>query len=323
MECLRKAEEKSKESENRMPSIVEAGALAVATTVKPHSLTSNNDITPIASFPKECLIEESFYRLPVSQKPPRRVNTVIQHNLERNRLLVLMILFATSGFVMWNGEEWRALWVKKKKEKEEDEKDEKTLLDLLKSDYKKGYEFYQKKLAPSQEKFAKEYDQKLKGIGFYEKDKLLPSFSVDNFKSILDTLSEWRTSLKPYLRPFFFFDDLTLIEMLWKLYVIKKNKKFLDRGSTDQFNFELDDSNCDMAKHILSFMQEFSREYPKFSNSNDYVEFKEEYNVFLRETNNWSISWDADGIGQNYVIPPSDVKLNVLTLWEKEMGWKK
>jgi len=127
MECLRKAEEKSKESENRMPSIVEAGALAVATTVKPHSLTSNNDITPIASFPKECLIEESFYRLPVSQKPPRRVNTVIQHNLERNRLLVLMILFATSGFVMWNGEEWRALWEKKKKEKEEDEKEEKML----------------------------------------------------------------------------------------------------------------------------------------------------------------------------------------------------
>merc|ERR1719376_1333913 len=125
MECLRKAEEKSKESENRMPSIVEAGALAVATTVKPHSLTSNNDITPIASFPKECLIEESFYRLPVSQKPPRRVNTVIQHNLERNRLLVMVILFAASGFVMWNGEEWRALWEKKEKEEDEKEEDEK------------------------------------------------------------------------------------------------------------------------------------------------------------------------------------------------------
>jgi len=128
MEFMRKAEAKSKESKDRMPNIVEAGALAAATTVKPHSLTSNNDITPVASFYNKDLIEEPFFNIPVPKMPPRRVNT-IQHNL--NISLGLMILLATSGFVMWNGEELRASWEKKKEKEKEKRLSEKSYLNAI------------------------------------------------------------------------------------------------------------------------------------------------------------------------------------------------
>jgi len=100
MEVLRKVETKFK---NRKPGLVKAGALAAATTVKDHSLTSNYDIK-LSNYDEE---PRRYFPLPVPPKRPSRpVNTNIQHNL--NISLVLMILFATSGLLLWNGEKLTA-----------------------------------------------------------------------------------------------------------------------------------------------------------------------------------------------------------------------
>jgi len=98
-------EAKSKESKNRMPSIVEAGALAAATTVKPHGRTSNNGITPIASFLKEDFNGEKPYcSLHVPEITPR-VNTNIQHKLIIPSVLIPSVLIPILAFIWFNSYE--------------------------------------------------------------------------------------------------------------------------------------------------------------------------------------------------------------------------
>jgi len=276
MECLRKMEAKSNGSENRMPSIVEAGALAVATTVKDHSLTSKNNI-------------ESFH---YDKKPrgvpkmPSPVNTNIQHNL--NRTLVLMILFATSGFVIWNGEKWRPLYKKSAEEEEE-----KMLSYLFKNYYSTGLDIYTKEITASS-MFA-QYTQEISR--FLENSSTewsLKILSVDEFKSLLDTISKMRKSLKPHLRPYHFFEILFLMEQVYQSYV----HEGICTG--------------DLWKIIYEHMQEFSIDYPQFSNSKYYVEFKEKYNIFVKVVmiqNNVTVN-----------VKQNDMNLSVLTLWEENIG---
>jgi len=275
-------EAKSNGSENRMPSIVEAGALAVATTVKDHSLTSKNNI-------------ESFH---YDKKPrgvpkmPSPVNTNIQHNL--NRTLVLMILFATSGFVIWNGEKRRALY--------KISAEEKRLSYLLHNDYSRGLALYIKEVGA---KFYNESREK------HEKFQL--DYSLENFTSILDTLSKWRKSVKSYVRPFLFFDSLRLIELAWRDYVFQEVVPYVgdDNSLMIESYFKLDDLKCDqsneqsvfgsaVAKNIHKYMQEFFDQCPK-SSSNNYVQLKEKY-------------FDIFGFAEK------DYPRSVLTFWEKKIG---
>jgi len=93
MECLRKGEEKS---ENRRSIIVEAGALAVAANVEHLSLTSKNNIASI----EQVRCEE----FPSSKITNMTSPVYIQDKW--NRSFVLMILLATSGFLVWNGVKW-------------------------------------------------------------------------------------------------------------------------------------------------------------------------------------------------------------------------
>jgi len=95
MECLRKGEEKS---ENRRSIIVEAGALAVAANVEHLSLTSKNNIASI----EQVRCEE----FPSSKITNMTSPVYIQDKW--NRSFVLMILLATSGFLVWNGVKWTA-----------------------------------------------------------------------------------------------------------------------------------------------------------------------------------------------------------------------
>merc|ERR1711967_162948 len=97
MDVLRKKEAKSK---NRMPGLVKAGALAMATTVKPHNPTS--DRSPSSNDKGvEKLIEKHQTMAPPVESPIRpRMNTNI-----RPLLIVpstfLSILFAIFVFKMW------------------------------------------------------------------------------------------------------------------------------------------------------------------------------------------------------------------------------
>jgi len=285
MECLRKMEAKSNGSENRMPSIVEAGALAVATTVKDHSLTSKNNI-------------ESFH---YDKKPrgvpkmPSPVNTNIQHNL--NRTLVLMILFATSGFVIWNGENRRALY---KKSAEEEEEEEKMLSSLFHDDNPTWCELYIKERDKNE--YRKDVLKKWGELRIKDRDEL----SLDEFLKLLDDLldaftKEWK-SAKPYYRPFHFFNSLCSINQLWKIYVEKD--EIPGETSTDESKSVLDDvaKNIHGAKRIYGYMQKFSKKYPEFSNN--YAQFKANYLDILQLDEKW--------------YPRS-----ILTLWEKKMRVKK
>jgi len=306
MECLRKAGEESKESNDRMPTIVEAGALAVATTVKPHGLTSNNDITtPIASFPKEDFIgEEPYSSLPVPNMSSPG-NTNIQHKL--NRSLLLMILFATSGFVMWNGKKLRALH-KKRKEKEDivfkwngkehrlspihhDEHDivfkwngnERSLSSILVEDKANLRSLKKFRLCFWYSLYSGEL--KKKGDGEFSKyrDPLMTNFSLDHLSTVLDSYSKLCKSVKPYFRPYAFFHSLTTIESLWFRYVggcckhrgmQKKLKKLEDQFGKPQ---SLTDEEKGVFRgRILEYMKEFSNVYSEFSTD----KFKEEYFIW-------------------------------------------
>jgi len=283
MECLHKMEAKSNGSENRMPSIVEAGALAVATTVKDHSLTSKNNI-------------ESFH---YDKKPrgvpkmPSPVNTNIQHNL--NRTLVLMILFATSGFVIWNGENRRALYKKSAEEEEE-----KMLSSLFHDDNPTWCELYIKERDKNE--YRKDVLKKWGELRIKDRDEL----SLDEFLKLLDDLldaftKEWE-SAKTYYRPFHFFNSLCSINQLWKIYVEKD--EIPGETSTDESKSVLDDvaKNIHGAKRIYGYMQKFSKKYPEFSNN--YAQFKANYLDILQLDEKW--------------YPRS-----ILTLWEKKMRVKK
>jgi len=288
MECLRKIEAKSKKSKNRMPSIVESGALAAATTVKPHSLTSNNSITPIASFPEEGLIKE-FYHLPVPKMPPRRGNINIQDNL--NRSLILMILFATCGFVMWNGEEWRASWEKKKKKEKEDE--ERRLSDCF------------RKNPPQWDALYDQYIEKNKDYKAFE--NLVDKLTNDNcnwssfiwqLNKLIDTFTTMLNSVNSYYRPFFFFDSLSIIEE------VLRDHKDIHSDLTGK----LDDSNSEVKGIIHKYMPEFS--------AKDYAEFKETY---YKEKDPLSTLWKD-------VEPLRDEKedaTRILTSWAEKIGMKK
>jgi len=113
MEFLRKVEA---ESEDRMSVIVEAGALAIVSNVEPvpiskYDIPSNNESS-------HCEAGEglSIIPLPPSPKMPSRGNT--NNQLKLIKSLVLMTLFATSGFVMWKGVKWRPLHEEKMSERE-------------------------------------------------------------------------------------------------------------------------------------------------------------------------------------------------------------
>jgi len=307
MECLRKVEAKSKNRMSRMSVIVEAGALAIVPNVKHHSLTSKDDITFIE--------EEPPCPVPKMRSP---VNTNIQHTLIRS--LVLMALFANIGLVMWDGEKCRASY-KKSGEEEEEKIEEKVLSYLFKNYYSIGVILYREE-DKTAKKIHEQYWQKLGEYGFQviDDNRFLQkgNLSVDFFKSLLDIFSKWRNSLKPHVRPYSFFDSLKSIETFWKIYVIEK--KYSGVTSIDELNFELDDSNCDVAKIIHNYMLEFSKEYPKFSNSKDYVEFERKYNIFRNDHINVKrITKDM----YQYDAKQNDLKLNILTLWEKKIGEKK
>jgi len=109
MEFTRIVDAQSKESNNGMPSIVEAGALAVATTVEHHSLTSKCDITSPnnESFHYEEGEKSLIEPMPLFPQIPKRPssgNTNIQDIWIKS--VVMMVLVATSGFLMWNGKKW-------------------------------------------------------------------------------------------------------------------------------------------------------------------------------------------------------------------------
>jgi len=313
MEFLRKAGEKS---EDRMSVIVEAGALALVSNVSPLSPTSNNDNASTEPSHKKGFIEEPRCSLPVP-KMSSHVNTNIQHKLIKS--LVLMILFATGGFVMWNGEEWKASY--KKRAEEEEKKKEEERVSSRRSQYNEVLRVH---FNGEGSPFYQEYYKKFDKLGEENYD-----FSVNEIKLLLDSLREWRDSIESECRPDFFFDSLIDVELVWKLYV--KNK-FPGVASIDESNYELDDSICDVAKIILDYMQEFSKEYPKFSNSKDYVEFKKKYNYSKRDLDVMRLHKIPCVVEQNseeqsgkkpIFVKQNDFKLDVLTFWEKKIGVKK
>jgi len=141
-------------------------------------------------------------------------------------------------------------------------------------------------------------------------------FAVDDFKSLLDSLSKWRKSFESrHLQQLIFFDFLLFVELLWKIYV--KTKKFPGEASIDESKFKLDVSNCDVAKIILDYMQEFSSDFPDFADPLAYEEFKKEYG----KCSDWK-PMSGDVIPTDVI--PNRKNLNVLTFWEKRVGvvWK-
>jgi len=300
-----------------MSVIAEAGALAIVPKVKDHSLTSKDDITSPSneSFHYEKGEGSLIGPMPLSSEIPKMPspgNTNIQHKL--NRTLVLMILFATSGFAIWNGEKWRALYKKsaeeEEKEKEEDVEGWRLLYTFhRRNDYLLNAHWAKSDSTAKQQFYQDMFKMSLE-LAYKKKD-----FAVDDFKSLLDSLSKWRKSFEGrHLQQLIFFIFLLFVELLWKIYV--KRKKFPGEASIDESKFELDVSNCDVAKIILDYMQEFSSDFPDFADSTKYVEYKKEYD----QCSDWK-PMPGDVIPTDLI--PNRKNLNVLTLWEKKIGVKK
>jgi len=200
MECLRKAGEKSKESKNRMPSIFEAVALAVATTVKPHSLTHNTDGNKTNISNAKAI--------------------TLTHLLERD-------------------------------------------IEKIKSFYGKG-EWIQSSNDPP---WLTRYDQVVtecpdnKNLYELQEGFSFKNFLLEDFLSILDAITKVLTQCDPYFKPYFFIDNLRIIQKT--LCTITKE----------------DDRYDPIFSKAVQYMKVFSELHPDFLK--DFDGFQEQYNIWI------------------------------------------
>jgi len=226
MECLRKAGEKS---ENGMSVIVEVGALAIVTNVSPLSPTSKYDIPSLNNEEPEC-----FLAVPKMQSP---VRTNIQHKL--NRSLVLMILLATSGFVVWNGVKWTA---KIRKEYLYDS----FILGLKKQ---KWYREFNGTYIKKMEKYHSHESSGLARLHAWIE------WMLDSFKNKRKNAEKVKSSFPPY----FFVWSLGIIDEVVTL--VKVEEKAL----TDEKALTHDNDYVEaIIEAINEYMQEFLDEFPNF-----------------------------------------------------------
>jgi len=266
MEFTRKVEVKSEESENRMPSIVEAGALAVATTIKPHSLTSNNEITSPNNESFHYKVADGLLvePMPLSSGIPKRPspgNTNIRDIWTKS--LVLLVLIATSGFVMWNGKKW--IFSYKKLEKEEEEKDEVSSTSSIEEEEEEnvGVSSTSSIEQEEEEKDEVAIDEKISelisrgsrlGQDLHDKEQILKEFS-----SLLDTLTNKLESYKDigerYKKLMSF---LAKIEVLWnRLYI---SSEYIRAGVSTESN----EFKREVVDLTYRFIQGFIKRNPDF-----------------------------------------------------------
>jgi len=242
MEFTRIVDAQSKESNNGMPSIVEAGALAVATTVEHHSLTSKCDITSPnnESFHYEEGEKSLIEPMPLFPQIPKRPssgNTNIQDIWIKS--LVLMVLFATSGLVVWNGVKWIS------------RRNRGMSCEECREELKNRYSGFNVFLCDIKE-----------GRGSFSSRSVL-----DKFYSLLDTLRNLMNSMKSPPLPelsVFFKELLRGIEDIWKELGISLEDIRCD--FPDPINWHSDLFNTrfkyDVAIATYNYMKEFLKLYP-------------------------------------------------------------
>jgi len=274
MEFTRKVEVKSEESENRMPSIVEAGALAVATTIKPHSLTSNNEITSPNNESFHYKVADGLLvePMPLSSGIPKRPspgNTNIRDIWTKS--LVLLVLIATSGFVMWNGKKW--IFSYKKLEKEEEEKDEVSSTSSIEKEEEENVGVSSTSSIEEEKEEEEEKDEVSSDLSENEADKfdkkqILKKLSLllNSFDELLKTHKVVQGYNQPDNQLMFF---LAKIERIWKQLGIS----FEDIKG----DFQNDEFKRKVAKATLEYMEEFSKLYPDFAKVLDGTKMVREY----------------------------------------------
>jgi len=310
MEFTRKVEVKSEESENRMPSIVEAGALAVATTIKPHSLTSNNEITSPNNESFHYKVADGLLvePMPLSSGIPKRPspgNTNIRDIWTKS--LVLLVLIATSGFVMWNGKKW--IFSYKKLEKEEEEKDEVSSTSSIEEEEEEKDE------VSSTSSIEEEREEKVKvpiDEQFSEliiKGKLLSQHLhgkeqiTEEFSSLLDTLTEELESYKDIYEDIErynqFMFSLANIEVIWKQLDI--SSKYIKRAGVSTKSNVFKREVVDLT---YTFIQEFIKRNPDF----DYELCSRQFDHY--ETEMVFTCWKARACREEVSGEMEDIKKN-------------
>jgi len=324
MEFTRKVEVKSEESENRMPSIVEAGALAVATTIKPHSLTSNNEITSPNNESFHYKVADGLLvePMPLSSGIPKRPspgNTNIRDIWTKS--LVLLVLIATSGFVMWNGKKWIFSYKKIKEEEEEnvgvsstssiEEEEEVGVSSTFSIEQGEEDEVGVSSTSSIEEEGEKKvemlptssFEEKFCALIFGDKlrsqDLLVKEQIIKEFSSLLDTLTDELESYEDIERYNQFMFSLAKIELIWKQLDI--SSKYIKRAGVSTKSNVFKREVVDLT---YTFIQEFIKRNPDF----DYELCSRQFDHY--ETEMVFTCWKARACREEVSGEMEDIKKN-------------